>query len=241
MLATLRFVKFGLVAVVVLLLSLGAIMTFRLWPVGADVPLFKTPDWEGKHIGELNSGHLLVRRETEAGGALLLKRIDLETVYRYDPNTRAFSAVTEHEWLNSRGAIAACVDQRATPERVRIRIDRRNHKMFAGEREVSTAAKIPLSSLTSPTGKWVAVLSATGPVVPALMFFSGDRVLGARHHEIISLSNMVSTGGSTQIPVPNTLTTMQLCWSADEKFVIYHDGNFSSLVVVETPLNPSHQ
>jgi len=241
MLPTLRFLRLGLVALMVLLLSFGAFMTFRLWPFGAEVPLLKTPDWEDKHIGELNSGQLQLRRETEAGGSLLLKRIDLETVYRYDPNTRTLSTVTDKEWLNARGLITKCSEQQATPDRIRIRIERREHKMFVGEREVSTAGSIPLGYLSSPTGKWVAVLSATGPVVPAMMFFSGDRVLGARHHEIRSLPDMVSAGSSTQIPVPNTLTTMQICWSADEKFVVYHDGSFSSLVVVETTLNPPNQ
>ena len=237
----LRFLRLGLVALLVLLLSLGAFMTFKLWSFGADVPLLRTPDWENQHIGELDSGHLELRRETEAGGSLLLKRVDLETVYRYDPNTRSLSAVTEKEWSEARGVIAKCSDQQAAPDRIQIRIERRDRKMFVGQREVSTAASIPLGYLTSPSGKWIAVLSATGPVVPAVMLFSGDRVLGARHHEIRSLPDTVSAGSSIQIPVPNTLTTMQLCWSADEKFVVYNDGSFSSLVVVETALNPPNQ
>lgn len=237
----LRVLKLGLVALLVLLLSLGAFMTFKLWPFGADVPLLRTPAWENQHIGELDSGHLELRRETEAGGSLLLKRVALQTVYRYDPNRRSLSAVTEKEWSGARGVIAKCSDQQAAPDRIQIRIERRNRKMFVGQREVSTAASIPLGYLTSPSGKWMAVLSATGPVVPAVMLFSGDRVLGARHHEIMSLPDTVSAGSSIQIPVPNTLTTMQLCWSADEKFVVYNDGSFSSLVVVETALNPPNQ
>jgi hypothetical protein len=63
-------------------------MAFKLWPFGADLPLLKTPEWEHKHIGELYTGRLQLRRETEAGGPLLLKRVDLEPVYRYDPQTR---------------------------------------------------------------------------------------------------------------------------------------------------------
>lgn len=238
MLPTLRFLRLGLVALLVLLLSLGAFMTFKLWPFGADVPLLQTPDWENKHIGELNSGQLQLRRETEAGGSLLLKRIDLETVYGYDPNTRTLGAVSDKEWSGARGPIATCAEQLATPDPVRVRIVRSERRMFVGQREVSTAASIPLGYLTSPSGKWMAVLSANGPVVPAVMLFSGDRVLGARHHEIMSLPDTVSAGSSIQIPVPNTLTTMQPCWSADEKFVVYNDGSFSSLVVVETTLNP---
>src|ERR1700752_5230869 len=129
MLATLRLFKPGLVTVSLCLLSFGAFMAFKLWPFGADVPLLKTPEWKDKHIGELISGRLQLRRETEAGGALLLNRVDLETVYRYEPQTRALSAVTDKEWLNAGGPIAKCIEQQAKPDRIRIRIDSWNQKL----------------------------------------------------------------------------------------------------------------
>jgi hypothetical protein len=56
-------------------------------------------------------------------------------------------------------------------------------------------------------------------------------------HEVKSVPDAVSAGKSIQIPVVNTTTTLQRCWSADEKFVVYIDGSFSSLVVVETNLD----
>jgi hypothetical protein len=39
----------------------------------------------------------------------------------------------------------------------------------------------------------------------------------------------------------NTVSTLELCWSADEKFVVYNDVEFSSLVVVATNLNSRDQ
>ena len=241
MLATLRLLRLGVIAVLVLLLSLGAFMALKFWPIGADVPLLKTPEWEDKHIGELNSGRLLLRRETEAGGALLLKRVDLETVYRYDTSARTLDGVTDKEWLNARGLITRCSDQHAKPDRVRIRIDRDHHKLLVGEREVPTAGSVPLSSLSSPSGSWLAVLSATGPTVPPFTLLNGERVLGQRYHQVVSLPDAVSTGNATRIPVMNTVTTLELCWSADERFVVYNDGSFASLVIVETNLNPRNQ
>lgn len=239
--SALRFVKPALAVVLLILISFVAFMAFRIWPFGADVPLLQTPEWKDKHIGELYSGRLHLRRETEAGGALLLKRVDLAPVYRYDPQTRTLTAVTDKQWLNANGPIANCMDQLAKPDRVRIRVDHGTHKLLVTEREVSTAASIALSSLSSPTGNWVAVLSATGPIIPPFMLFSGARVLGWRYHEVKSVPDAVSVGKSIQIPVVNTITTLQLCWSADEKFVVYADGSFSSLVVVETNLDSRNQ
>ena len=236
-----RFIKPGLAAVSLVLLSFVTFMGFKLWPFGADVPLLQTPEWKDKRIGELYTGRLQLRRETETGGPLLLRRVDLEPVYRYDPQTRTLNAATDKEWLNASGPIANCMDQLAKPGRVRIRVDHGTHKLLVAEREVSTAASIALSSLSSPGGNWVAVLSATGPIVPPLTLLSGDRVLGRRYHEVKSVPDAVSAGNSIQIPVVNTVTTLQLCWSADEKFVVYIDGSFSSLVVVETNLGARNQ
>jgi hypothetical protein len=113
--------------------------------------------------------------------------------------------------------------------------------MLVAEREVSTAASIALSSLTSPSGNWVAVLSATGPIIPPITLLNGDRILGRRYHEVKSLPDAVSAHSSIQIPVVNTVSTLELCWSADEKFVVYNDVEFSSLVVVATNLNSRDQ
>lgn len=235
---TWRFVNIGLAALLLVSLSFVTFMVFKLWPFGADVPLLRTPEWKDKRIGELYSGRLQLRRKTEAGGALLLKRVDVEPVYQYDPQTRTLSGVTDKEWLDASGPTAKCMDQHAKPDPVRIRVDNGTHKLLIAGREVPTAANLALGSLSSPSGNWLAVLSATGPTISS---FNGDQVLGRRYHEVKSLPDAVSSGHSIQIPVVDTITTLQLCWSADEKFVVYNGADFSSLVVVETNLDSRNQ
>ena len=232
-----RFFKLCSAAFLLVLLSFVTLVAFKLWSFGADVPLLQTPKWKDKRLGELYSGWLQLRRETKAGGALLLKRVDVDPVYRYDPQTRTLSAVTEKEWLNASGPIAKCMEQLAKPGPVQIRVDYGVHKLLIAEREVPTVASFALGSLSSPSGNWVAVLSATGPIIPSAGLFSGNQVLGHRYHEIKSVPAAMSGGDAIQIPVVDTVTTQQLCWSADEKFVTYNDGSFSSLVVVETNLD----
>ena len=236
----LRFVKPALAAVLLILISFVTFMAFRIFPFGADVPLLRTPEWTDKHIGELHSGRLQLRRESEAG-ALLLKRTNVEPVYRYDPQKRTLNSVTDTEWANANGPIADCMEQLAGPGGVRIRVDQGTHKLLVAEREIPTAASVALSALRSPSGNWVAVLSATGPVMPPFTLLHGSRVLGARYHEVKSVPDAVSAGKAIQIPVVNTITTQQLCWSPDEKFVVYSDGSFSSLAVVETNLDSRNQ
>ena len=191
--ATLHLFKLGAVAAVVVLLTIGVFMVLKLWPRRGDVPLLSTPDWKGKNIHEPNSGRLLLRRETLAGGALLLKRVDLETVYRYDPQARSLSSVTDKEWLSAGGPIGACSGAGSTPPMAPVRFDGPNYKLLIAGREASTAGKLALDYLISPTGKWVAVLSAPGPVLPQF-FWEGDHVLGQRYHQVLSVPDAVSAG-----------------------------------------------
>src|SRR5678815_2280551 len=94
------------VVFVVSMIWLGVYTWFKIWPTRGDVPLFKTPEWEFKELNEFKGDQLMIRRETSAGGALLLKRTDLETVYKYDPVQRSVTAVAETVWDKAGGAIA---------------------------------------------------------------------------------------------------------------------------------------
>jgi len=228
----------GTIAVVfvVSMIWLGVYTWFKIWPTRGDVPLFKTPEWEFKELNEFKGDQLMIRRETNAGGALLLKRTDLETVYKYDPVQRSVTAVAETVWDKAGGAIAKCRDQQlADIPSVLLRNDH-DHKLFAGKREVRTAGGIPLAELASPSGKWAAVHSAAGPAVQSILPFTGDLIYGQRYHEILSLPEAVRVGKPVRVPLNQTRSYLSPCWSADEKFVVYTDLSFWVLVVVETGL-----
>src|SRR6185436_8224078 len=83
--------------VVVSLISLGIYLALKVWPIGADVPMLKTPAWGHKELEKYNE-ELMLRRETMEGGSLLIKRSDLGTVYLYDPQKRSLNAVGDAEW-----------------------------------------------------------------------------------------------------------------------------------------------
>lgn len=228
----------GLV-VVVSVLSLGVYLVLKVWPMGADVPMLKTPAWEFKDLNEY-SDELMLRRETKEGGALLIKRSDQETVYRYDTQTQSLSAVSDAEWQKAGGPIAKCFDYK-TPKPARDVIVTHNepkHLLLIGKpgalREVPTAGGYPLQDEVSPSGRWVAVLSATGPAIPSVMPFGGDAILGQRYHEILSLPDAYQVSKPIRFPVGDTKHFFHMCWSADEDFVVHTHWLYTYLVVVPT-------
>ena len=221
--------------VVVSLLSLGVYAWLKIWPEYGDVPRLRTPEWEFRDLDGYSSPQLLLRRETTAGGALLLKRSDLKTVYRYDPQTRSIRAVTDVEWQNAGGQIARCSDQRRLDPAV-LRRDDHTHKLFAGNREIPTAGGYAIDEMRSPSGKWVAVHSAAGPATQSIIPMGGDVIFGQRYHELMSLPDLARVGKPVRIPSDPSRSTLHPCWTADEKLVVYADSGFWMLAVVETGL-----
>jgi hypothetical protein len=217
--------------VVVSLLSLGVYVWLKIWPEYGEVARLRTPAWEYRGFDGYSTPLLMLRRETQAGGALLLKRTGLETVYRYDPPSRSIRAVTDAEWQNAGGPIAKCLDQGRPAG---LRRDDREHKLFAGDREIPTAGGVAIDEKRSPSGKWVAVHSAAGPVEKSIIPDGSYVIFGQRYHEILSLPDFVRDGNPVRIPATENRGTMQPCWSADEKFVVYSDDAFWMVAVVET-------
>jgi|ERR1043166_638415 hypothetical protein len=245
MFATRRSIVLTVAAVLLIsLLSAGVFVWLKFYPTGADVPLLKTPDWELKDLNEYRDTFLL-RRETADGGALLLKRTDIETVYRYDPKARTVKAVNGSVWENAGGQIRNCKDymppavySRQQPVvRAYPHIDVPTKRLLIDQREVKTAARYPIETQQSPSGRWLSVLSGAGPSIPPLLPLSGDWVLGQRYHEVLSLPDGSRVGSAIRFPVLDTKDFGSMCWSADEQFVVYTSWTFRALVVIETGVN----
>jgi hypothetical protein len=229
----------AVVVVVVSVLSLGIYLALKLWPIGGDVPMLKTPAWGLKNLNEYDK-ELMLRRETKDGGSLLIKLSDLETVYRYDPEKRSLNAVGDADWQKAAGPITKCFDVR-TPKPSRDVVVTRNepkHQLLIGKpgalREVPTAGGYPVEDEISPSGRWVSVLSGTGPAIAPLMPFSGHLILGQRYHEVLSLPDTHRVSKPIRFPVAHISDFFHICWSADEEFVVHTYWQYTDLVVVPT-------
>lgn len=219
-------------AISAVVLLAGLLWPRRESPPGAEVPLLKTPAWHG---GMPEHGEqIMLRRETRDSGTLLLKHTKHDTVYRYDPTAASLTAVSEQTWKAANGPIAECAKQFPPPPNV-LDIDKASNSLIAGTRRITTAGRTVLKLVESPSKRWVAVLSASGPLMPSLVPFSGGSAASGEHyHQVISLPGAVPVGKAVQLPLERDSDLLVPCWSADEKTVIYHEILFTYLTVVET-------
>lgn len=195
-------------------------------PGGADVPLFETPAWQA-------SGMLLVRSEEEEEGALLLKHSERETVYRYDPETQSLSGVASDIWQNAREPIGDCELQSGQSPQV-LRIDPKSGQLLVDNRPITTTGATPLAILGSPSGNRVAVLSAEGPMSGSILPFLGrGGASGQHYHQVFSLPGVLPVWKSVRLPLSSEKVTLTACWSPNERYVIYADILFFSIVVVD--------
>src|SRR5918912_622814 len=173
-----------LVVVAVVLLAAGVALALRAYMSAAEVPLFGLDLW---HDGGPLYGRLLLRREAEGSGALLVKHSDRPEVYAYDPAGRSLAPAAAGAWERATGAVADCESQFA-PDPPALRIDPETHKLRAGSREVATAGKTAVVLRASPSGRRVAVLSATGSMTEGLLpFLAGGHPTGQRLHQTLTL------------------------------------------------------
>jgi hypothetical protein len=198
---------------------------------GADVPLLATPAWQGAaaKYGE----QLLLRRDAQDARALLIKHSGHEGAYRYDGSSRSLTPVTDEQWTRAGGPIAECGKQ-GPPSTQVLRIDQSSHRLLAGSRDVPTAGAVALELIESPSRRFAAVLSASGPAQPSLVPFLGaGGAAGQRFHQVVSLPGAEMSAGTIRVPVKRNEDVLTGCWSADEKAIVYHHILFGFLSVVE--------
>jgi hypothetical protein len=246
----------GLCALLLVGVTLAALVR-RQTPArsGGDVPLFKTPAWATHDEEEIKrelerrpgetyqpaprpAGTLMLRRESAEGGALLLRHTARDSIYRYDPAARSLTPAPADVWQRASGRVADCGGQ-LPPASGALMVEQKSDRLLAGGREIATAGRVPLKVLASPSGRWAAVLSAAGPRVGSDGPVFGSAVKGQRYHQLLSLPDAAPAGEASKLPVLREETPLDLCWSADEQFVVYADMGFFSLAIVETGLPPS--
>jgi hypothetical protein len=227
-----------LVVAVVVVLVAGVALALRAYRMGGDVPLFRLDLWRD---GMPLHGQIMLRREAESSGGLLIKHSKRPEVYAYDPAKRSMSAAAQGAWERATGAIVEC-EKPSLPDYSVLHIDGKTLKLMNGSREVETAGKTVLALSASPRGRLVAVHSSTGSMTGGLMpALAGGHPTGQRLHQTFILPDVKPTGASVRLPVRSNDDHLQPCWSADERFVVYYDQIlffYLSIVEVEPPSTP---
>jgi hypothetical protein len=218
------------VVAALIVLAAGVALALRAYRLGGDVPLFRLDLWHGE--GALR-GQIMLRREAEGSGALLVKHSQRPEVYAYDPASRSLTPAAQGAWQRAAGTVAEC-EKQFSPDTPPLRIDGKTYRLVDGSREVETAGKTALAVIASPSGHLAAVLSSTGARTDGtLSALAGGHPTGQRLHQTFTLPDVQPVGPAVRIPVQSDSDHLRPCWSADERFVVYYHILFYYLSVVE--------
>lgn len=190
-----------------------------------------TPAWRAP-------GELSLRRDP-AGGGLLLRHSASDRVYRVLGDSvgaaNGADAVDLAAWERAATSVARCAEQSA-PAKDRMWIEPHGQTLTAGGEPVDLAAPLALVLGLSPSGERVAVLTAAGPARRSLLpFLGGGGAEGPRFHQLLRTADAARLGEPVPVAVAATSGPIAVCWSADERFVVYHDANFTHLSIVTIP------
>lgn len=198
-------------------------------------PIFDTAGWVNTQM----SGRLLIRSGQNGMNILLTMRDEFEkgyrhrVVYEYNPKVKSLQKVSDLDWDGISSPIAECFSQsRQVPEQFKVT----GEKLFFGNREVSIKGTVLISAAFSPSGKYVAILSADGPRKVSLMPFlgGGQNSKGQHYHQLFSIVKGEPISNVIKLQFTTKKEAYQACWSIDEKYVFYTALLADKLTIVET-------
>jgi hypothetical protein len=217
-------------------------------PISSDVFLF---DPEVKQ--EAQWPNLLLRSDADKNG-LLLKRFDYsyeekageakakEKVWRYDPKAITLSLASATDWEKASGPVGDSYGRSDwSSSSSLVRIDRKTSTrqvLLKDGRKLVTAGETPLDFAISPSGRKVAILSASGGRSSSgslLMPFGGNGwIVGQHYHQVWLLPSGLPLGEAVRLPLRSKYD-IKLRWSPDEKYVMYNDSWFRLVFVPVLP------
>lgn len=148
-------------------------------------------------------------------------------VYRYQPESKSLVLALQEDWDKATGDIVERgYDGYAKADLV---VDHAQYKLLLGRRPVPTAAPLAILSRLSNSGRFAAVLSAEGPSVGLVPFFSGGGAVGQHYHQILDVTSGRFIEGVVPIPLTSD-RILRACWSPKDRYIIYYTQ--SKLVIV---------
>jgi len=157
----------------------------------------------------------------------------LSRVFRFSITSSDFGTATVMDWQHATGEILDC----GKPEMLWNPAWDLNHRrsLTFNKNRVTTAGRTILRVAFAPSGGRLAVLSAEGEYKDAsgLSFLgSGPTVSGRRFHELFRSDTAERAGVPIRLAGAGNDIAMESCWSADERVVVYREGDFEKLWVI---------
>lgn len=126
-------------------------------------------------------------------------------IYRYDIVSNRFKPVPGESWQRAAGKSHSLVFEHLSPQ---------SAVGVSGK----TAGKTTLAYLASPQGRLASVISMTDTGIRRTGFFGGPgSPNGPYYHQFFSLPDLKPLGEVVKL----SYATVRVCWTPDERFVIY--------------------
>ncbi len=235
-------------------------------PDRGDVPYFRTVEWPAIAWPSRQASDqpgVLLRRESEGAGALLIRHALLPAVWRYDPDSRSLVLVSEVDWKRAGGAIRNCrglshgfCAVRRQPNNDDYYVSYKEgeegllacpisrHPVterliigdYSGYQEVPFVGEGVVGLWASPSQTMAAVHSADGPRgTPGWPDWLAEipQYWLGQHYHRIY---SLPDGRPVGEPVRLPVRRAKgICWSEDEQFVLYLDPQLFDVTVVHVP------
>jgi hypothetical protein len=199
------------------------------------VPGFETPGWiEHGYPGP--QGPLWIAQLEDDPSVLFLKLDQSNRICRYDTRSREMTEARLSDWKLVAGFAREC-GQVDTKSLSMVRINQKTNKLEVNGKEVETVGMTNLRHGFSPSGEKIAVLSAAGPKFHGVLpFFGGKSAFGSRFHQAFRLPDGETLGKTVILPYGGVSESVGVvCWSPDEKFVVYATLLHAELSIVPVP------
>jgi len=160
---------------------------------------------------------------------------DLSPILSIVPTDNTVNIVPGEVWDNAVSITSNCQSQTYEPS---CRLQQASpYKLTFDGQQTKTAGKSVLQIAVSPSGKYVAVLSATGsPRKSFLPLIGGDSIGGRRYHQVFRASNGAPIGDPVRLKEANFKdNTIHPCWSPDERYIVYLYSRPDQLWIIPFP------
>lgn len=184
------------------------------------LPVYPTPSW----------GRLGVLSLRMNGGELLMQHSASPVVYVYDAGAKALHEADRARWDAAPGATTDC-DVAGRPDSKEWRIDS-NGQLLQKDAPQKLAGARALLVRLSPTGTWLAALSAQGKAEQSLFpALGGAPVQGPLFHQVLAAADGSCVGAPLQLAAEFERSLVLSCWSPDEQHVVYYDLLLSKISI----------
>lgn len=201
--------------------------------------MFRTPGWG-------RDDRVLLRARDKGSEELLLHSLSRgpdstaesqsspsTPVFLFEPNSNNLREVTPDAWKGADTLVSECWPDNPG-SLAPFSYDYRRYRLMVDGQPIASKGPYVFQHALSPSGRYLAFVSADGPFVEGGMFLGGTGAKGTHYHEVWSQADSAPLGEAVVLP----WTTFERpglsgpCWSTDERYVIYTDVVKKHLLVI---------